>query len=285
MWLSRITKPRPLCGVVIAYALVSLISMGPVGFPVSILGIKVGWLVFLDKALLALLLLGGIGLTLRQAWGRWLVISSAAAALIVLAITPFGNIPQTVWAISLHAELLIKSGLINIIPALLILLWAVVVKVPPSEPATSQAVPGATKIRPLSLLYTVYLCIALLYGILHGLALIEDVGIVSSVTLNMLRLLLGITFFLSLPLMAIFSIICVGLSYKYDDWGLATLSAFTFFSLMYSLGLEGLGFWDFSVDFAIVLYILLSLVFSIQWFFFERKRLLREISSLNPIDI
>jgi hypothetical protein len=168
------------------------------------------------------------------------------------------------------------GGLI-IRPALLILLSALVVKVPQSKAATSSAVHGADKMRLLTMLYTVHLCLALLCAILAGLYLLKDVGVVSIGTLEMLAMLLAIPLVFSLPVIAVFSLFGIGLSVKYKDKRLATLSVLAVLCLiLFGVFVMGFKVPEYVLDFAVVLYIILSIAFSIRWFYVGRPKGIRE---------
>jgi hypothetical protein len=256
-------------------------STGPLSFLVSLLAGQraVGWLIFLDKALLALLLLGGIGISLQESWGRWLVVSSLSIGLIIIVTTALRYIENIVSKITQHAYLAM-TDLSIVVPALLILLSAFFVKVPQSEAATSNAVDGAKKIRLLSMLYTVHLCFALPCAMLGGIYLLEYSG-----TKEMLAMMLGIPLVMSLPVLAFFSLLGIGLSVMYEDMSLATLSVLAVLCLMLFVFLGGRKVPEYVLDFAVVLYIILSIAFSIRWFYAVRPRLRQQMRANNPKDI
>jgi hypothetical protein len=175
----------------------------------------------------------------------------------------------------------VVTGLVNVIFALLILLSTVVVKVLPSEPAASGAVDGAKKMSLLSMLYTVHLCFALLCAMLSGIYLLKYSG-----TTEMLAMMLGISLVFSLPVMAVFSLFGIGLSVKYKDKRLATLSVLAVLCLMlFGVFVAGFKVPKYALDFAVLLYIISSFAFSIRWFYVERPRLRQQMSAHNPKDI
>jgi hypothetical protein len=106
MWLRNIVRPKLLGWIVIAYAGFSLMNLGPLSFLVILRAGQpsVAWLIFLDKALLALLILGGIGLSLRKLWGRWFVISSLSTELIAIAIITLRYMENIVFSMNQHAS-------------------------------------------------------------------------------------------------------------------------------------------------------------------------------------
>jgi len=116
---------------------------------------------------------------------------------------------------------------------------------------------------------------------LGGIYLIEYSG-----TKEMLAMMLGIPLVMSLPVIAIFSLFGIGLSVKYKDMSLATLSALAIFCLMlFGGGLMGFKVPEYVLDFAVLLYIILSFAFSIGWFYVQRPRLRQQMSVHNPKDI
>jgi hypothetical protein len=287
MWLRNIVRPKLLGWIVIAYAGFSLMNLGPLSFLVILRAGQpsAAWLIFLDKALLALLILGGIGLSLRKLWGRWFVISSLSTELIAIAIITLRYMENIVFSINQHASWHI-TGLITVIPALLILLAALVANAPQSEADTSRAVDEAGKARLLSMLYTVHLCLALLGAVLGGLYPLKDFGVVGIGTLEMLGMLLIIPLVMSLPVIAVFSLFGIGLSVKYKDKGLAILSTLALSCLMlFGVFVAGLKVPEYVLDTAVVLYIILSTAFSIRWFYVGRRRLRQEPRAHHPIDV
>lgn len=274
--IQKILKSKPLGSIVIIYAGITLGTyLGPLSWLASVL--KGGWFVFLDKALLASLLIGGIGLTLQKAWGKWLVISASGISLtiVVIFIVP---LIEEIEPIITQTPYMVLLGLISTIFTLFILLAAVVVKIQPAELAISREIPDviSEKRKLLKIAYTVHFYFALIPAGFLGVYLLDVSGIINYGTLEMLGMLFGIPFVLILPAMAVFSIIfgIIFLSRKYRDWRLVSLSLlivlfivlFALFVLKSRLALE------YGLEFVMVLYIILSLFFSIRWFLSARQR-------------
>jgi hypothetical protein len=135
-------------------------------------------------------------------------------------------------------------------------------------------------IRLFGMVYTVHLCSALLCAMLCGIYLLDYSG-----TKEMLAMMLGIPLVMSLPVIAIFSLLGIALSVMYEDMSLATLSVLAVLCLMLFVFLGGRKVPEYVLDFAVVLYIILSIAFSIRWFFAERPRLRRQMSANNQEDI